>query len=90
MELIAHERADHDVFVVRDNPTNRMAVLIMQGNQLIHGEAVGCFSLGDVESFIHEVRVWLIANRHTAPQHRSGEYRAVALGHAVAPKRAAG
>jgi hypothetical protein len=72
MEIVAHESADHEVYCLRDG--NRMAVLILDGSLLVHGEAAGCFDDEELRSFIDEARGWLVANGHV--RSRSGQYAA--------------
>ncbi len=86
MEIIAHEKADHEVFCVRDQ--NRMGVLIMDGRTLVHGEAAGCFDETEIRSFIEEARMWLASNGYIRDR-KSGEY--AAFGHFVAtvPRKSA-
>ena len=84
MEIIAYESADHEVFCLKDG--NRMAVLILDGSLLVHGEAAGCFDDAELRSFVEEARAWLIAGGHV--RSRSGEY--VAFGHGVARQHATG
>ncbi len=84
MEIIAHESADHEVFCLKDG--NRMAVLIMSGREMVHGEAAGCFDDAELKSFIEEARVWLNAHGHL--RSRSGEY--VAFDHEAARQHATG
>ncbi len=85
MEIIAHEKTDHEVFCLKDQ--NRMGVLIMDGRTLVHGETAGCFDENEAKSFIEEARIWLVSQGHIRDR-SSGEY--AAFGHYVARTAATG
>ena len=85
MEIVVSEKGTvHTTTVLRDG--DRMAVLVLSGNQLKHAETVGCFDAADAESFVKEAAAWLAARER--PANRSGLHAAVRLGRA--PLRAAG